>query len=92
MKFIITRLEKLRAWLENLRDRSYKRRRDIDLKVLWPCLKRHALDTLPDNPAGAFDLAREAFLLHMAQDLVWFSMVAEWTPQQFDDFVQSTLV
>ena len=58
------------SWIRNYTD---KRRRTVDLKILWPCCKEKAPN---------LELARAAFAFHVYQDEAWTRTYSEDEIQQ----------
>lgn len=56
--------------------------RQFDLRILWPSLKRQAAD---------LEHARHGFIVHMGLDPAWRALCADWTEEQFGDFVREKL-
>lgn len=54
----------------------YKMQRGIDLQILWPACKKHALDT---------DRAKAAFALHCFLDPAWLYLGEEEIYRRIDE-------
>lgn len=69
-----------RTWWEGVKRGHRKRRRNIDLQILWPELKRQAA-----VHGHSVEKARLAFLVHIARDEAW---TTDYTDRDLGKFVQ----
>lgn len=67
-------------------------RRGIDLRLLWPAIREHALKQRPDDLHQGLELAREAFISYMSCDPIWRRFADPLSEEQLGDWVRSTLL